>query len=270
MMNEKSLLFIKDIVVSIAIVGIILAALWAYTGQFPHSPMVVVTSESMTHDNPPFGRIGTIDPGDLVLVKKINGKDDVITRGRKGNPHTKHYTYGDYGDVIIYIPDKNHDGKMDEGATPIIHRAICWIQKNPDGTYTVEEYDLYNVTSITIKDKDFTIENYRPKHSGFITKGDHNKAADQSPYGGLSTPVKPEWIIGKARGEIPWFGLIKLIFFGNEGVHGESDWVRIGNAYAPKDEWICLGISLFVIIGIPTIWDAYNFYKKWKSKKPRL
>ncbi len=267
-MKQKALLFIRDMVLSVAIVGIILAALWAYTGQFPDSPMVVVTSGSMMHDNSPFGRIGTIDPGDLVLVKKINGKDDVITRGATYAPHTNHKTYGDYGDVIIYIPDRNGDGIADKGTTPIIHRAICWVEKNPDGTYTVEEYDLYNVSSITIQE--LGIYDYKPPHSGFITKGDHNSVADQRSNGFLSTPVRPEWIIGKARGEIPWFGLIKLMIFGNGAGYTGPDAVRIGKAVAPKDEWICLGISLLIVIGIPTAWDIYNWYRRWRSKKLKL
>ena len=271
-LKEKALPMIRDVVFAIAIVGLLLAILWGYTGQFPHSPMVVVTSGSMMHEDAPFGRIGTIDPGDLVLVKKIHWKDDVITRGPSYAPTTKHKTYGDYGDVIIYIPDRNGDGIADKDATPIIHRAICWVQVNPDGTYTIEEYGLYNVSSITISE--LGLSNYKPPHNGFITKGDHNPSADQATRQGslpaISTPVKPEWIIGKARGEVPWFGLIKLVFFGDENIQGEPGWVRIGNAVAPKDEWICLGISLFILIGIPTIWDAYKFYKKWKSEKLRL
>lgn len=267
-MKEKTILFIRDIILSIAVVCIILAALWAYTGQFPHSPMVVVTSGSMMHENSPFGRIGTIDPGDLVLVKKIRGKDDVITRGPSYAPATRHKTYGDYGDVIIYVPDRDGDGRADKYATPIIHRAICWVEKNPDGSYTVKEYNLTNVSLITIAE--LGIYNYKPPHSGFITKGDHNKVADQRANGYLSTPVKPEWIIGKARGEIPWFGLIKLIFFGNGNGYNGKDAVRIGRAVAPKDEWICLGIALLIIVGIPTAWDIYNLYKNWKSRKLRL
>ena len=266
-LSPKTVLLIRDILISISIVGILLAALWGYTGQFPDSPMVVVTSSSMMHEDAPFGKIGTIDPGDLVLVKKIKGKDDIETRGPSKNPSTNHKTYGDYGDVIIYVPDRNKDGEKDENATPIIHRAICWVQKNADGTYTVEEYGIYNKPSINIEE--LNLYGYKPPHSGFITKGDHNFVIDQS-NGGISTPVKPEWIIGKARGEIPWFGLIKLIIFGNEGGYDGPDGVRIGNAVAPKDEWICLGISSLIIIGLPTGWDIYNFYKKWKSKKLRL
>ncbi|MBC7129290.1 MAG: S26 family signal peptidase [Thermoplasmatales archaeon] len=256
MEREKILSFIREIIVAVAFICIILIILWGYTGQFPHSPMVVVTSSSMMHSDASFGKIGTIDPGDLVLVKKAK---DIVTReeGREKG----YITYRDYGDVIIYYPNGN------KNATPIIHRAICWVEKNKDGTYTVEEYGIYNQQSITIPELE--LRNYKPPHSGFITKGDNNgNLSDQATE--LSLPVKPEWVLGKARGEIPWFGLIKLIIFGNENGYNGNDAVWIGKAVAPRDEWICLGISLFVIIGIPSIWDGYNYYKKWKLKKLRL
>ena len=261
--DEKYLLFIRDILISVAIVGLILAALWGYTGQFPHSPMVVVTSGSMMHDDAPFGRIGTIDPGDLVLVKKVYGRGDVVTRGARDNPTTKHRTYGDYGDVIIYYPMGNTD------RVPIIHRAICWVEKNDDGTYTVKEYGIYNASSITISE--LHLSNYKPENSGFITKGDHNEYPDQIPNGGIcAQPVKVDWIVGKARGEIPWFGLIKLMIFGNGQAYSGSDARTVGKAVAPLDEWICLGISLIIIIGIPTGWDAYTYIKKRREKSDKF
>ncbi len=271
-LQEKTIMLIREIILAIAIVGIILAALWAYTGQFPHTPMVVVTSSSMMHENEPFGRIGTIDPGDLVLVKKVYSRNDIITRGDPLNPHTKHKTYGDYGDVIIYYPNG------DKSSTPIIHRAICYIERNPNGTYDIEEYGIHNAKSINLVELGLALpyhssyENYKPPHSGFITKGDNNNECDQA--GGLSSPVKLEWIVGKARGELPWFGLIKLIFPpGNtEGQWGYSgkDAVRIGYAVAPKDEWICLGISLFFIIVVPSSQDIYNFIKDWRKKRAQI
>lgn len=262
-LSQKQLLLIRDVFISIGIVGIILAALWGYTGQFPDSPMVVVTSGSMMHDDSPFGKIGTIDPGDLVLVKKISGKDDVTTRGSLDNQISKHRTYGDRGDVIIYYPMGNRD------RVPIIHRAICWVEVNKIGSYTVEEYELYNVSSITISD--LRLNNYRPKNDGFITKGDNNEYPDQIPNGGIcEQPVHPDWIVGKARGELPWFGLIKLIFFGNSVGYEGTDAVKVGKAIAPRDEWICLGLSLLIIIGVPTGWDIFNYYKKRKSQKFRL
>lgn len=259
-MKEKIFLLVRDIIVAIAIVGIILAALWAYTGQFPDTPMVVVTSGSMMHDNTPYGRIGTIDPGDLVLVKNVDREDDVKTRGKEGESLTDHRTYGDYGDVVIYYPMGN------EKRTPIIHRAICWVERNSDGTYDVEEYDIHDTSAITIGE--LHLVNYRPSHSGFITKGDNNELPDQYPNGGIcEQPVKVEWLIGKARGELPWFGLIKLMIYGNEGVSAENGWVKVGNAVAPKDLWVCLGLSLLAIAAIPISLDVYDYYKKRKSEE---
>ncbi|KAA0001940.1 MAG: S26 family signal peptidase [Thermoplasmata archaeon] len=267
-LSQKTLLLIRDILISVGIVGIILAALWGYTGQFPQSPMVVVTSGSMMHDGEPYpeasyGKIGTIDPGDLVLVKKINDRTDVIPRGALGNPDTKHRTYREYGDVIIYYPMGNKE------RVPIIHRAICWVEVNGDGTYTVEAYGIERAESITIEE--LHLNGYKPQNSGFITKGDNNEYPDQIPSGGIcEQPVKVDWIVGKARGEIPWFGLIKLMIFGNGMGYDGPDAVKVGNAVAPKDEWVCLGLSMLLLIGLPTGWDAYNYYKKWKSEKLRL
>ena len=191
--NEKVLLTIRDVLAAVAIVGILLAALWAYTGQFPNTPMVVVTSGSMMHADAPYGKIGTIDPGDLILVKKISGRDDVITRGARNNPMTHHRTYGDYGDVIIYYPMGNKE------RTPIIHRAICWVEYR-GGKYTVKEYGIENASTISISE--LHLFDYEPTNSGFITKGDNNELPDQYSSGGIcAQPVKPEWIIGKARGE---------------------------------------------------------------------
>jgi len=259
-MRQKVLLTIRDVVAAVAIVCIILAALWAYTGQFPSTPMVVVTSGSMMHDDASYGRIGTIDPGDLVLVKKISGREDVLPRGASGNPATGHRTYGDYGDVVIYYPMGNQD------RTPIIHRAICWVEVNPDGTYTVEEYGIESANSITISE--LHLSNYRPSNSGFITQGDHNQLPDQYPNGGISRePIKPEWMLGKARGEMPWFGMIKLMIYGNQGVNADQSWVKVGNAVAPKDIWVCLGLSLLAIAAVPISLDGYEYYKKKKKEE---
>ncbi len=270
--------YARDITIAITIVAVILAALWAYTGQYPNTPMVVVTSQSMMHQHEPFGRIGTIDPGDLVLVKKVTSRADIQTRGNSSSPATKLKTYGDYGDVIIYYP------MGDKRKTPIIHRAICWIEKNGD-KYSVEEYNIHDANAVTIPE--LHIYNYRPEHSGFITKGDNNEYPDEMPNGGIcEQPVEMSWIVGKARGEIPWFGLIKLIFPpgnihepGGPGYTGK-DAVVIWNAVAPADEWICLGLSLFVIIVLPSSKDIYisskkifkKISEKWKerSNKPRL
>jgi signal peptidase len=255
----------KDILIAILIVIIILSSLWAYTGQFPSSPMVVVTSGSMMHNSGSYGRIGTIDPGDLVLVKAVDNREDVKTRGESNEPTTAYKSYGDYGDVIIYRPMGNRN------RTPVIHRAICWIECNGN-KYTVKEYGIINGSAINIPE--LKLSNYRPKHSGFITMGDNNdNTCDQS--GNIcEQPVKPKWIIGKARGELPWFGLIKLSLVGNPDYRPDSDplyekygSMKIFKAVAPSDIWACLGISIAVIIAIPVSLDIYGYYKRKEYEK---
>lgn len=262
MMQGKKLGIFGDVLMALAIVGIILAVLWIYTGQFPSTPMVVVTSGSMMHPDVPYGRIGTIDPGDLVLVKKIDNQDDIETRGRSTDPYSDHKSYGDYGDVIIYYPMGNED------TTPIIHRAICWVEYNGDGTYSVPAYGISHESSVNIPELRLTNNHF--SHSGFITMGDNNNnIADQA--GNIcQEPVKTEWIIGEAKGELPWFGLIKLMIYGNPNARPLGDWVKVGNAVAPKDLWVCLGLSMLIIIAIPVCLDYLEYHRQKKKRQKQL
>ena len=180
--KEGHIPIIRDIVIAFLILFIIMVALWGYTGQpFPQAPLVVIESGSMMHKDAPFGKIGTIDPGDLVLVVAVHSKADIVTYKEAKNGEKSCFTYGNYGDVLIYRPDTNGDGSvtdyLDKGRTPIIHRAICWVEYNKDTKlYTVREYGIINATSITIEK--LGLENYKPKWSGFITKGDNNPVCD--------------------------------------------------------------------------------------------
>jgi hypothetical protein len=83
-------------------------------------------------------------------------------------------------------------------------------------------------------------------HGGFITLGDNNRGVvDQSSIGGVCwRPVQDDWINGVARGEIPWFGLIKLY------VNGQASQVPI-----PSNSQTNLLISLGLIIGVPIAID---------------
>ena len=260
--NEKISL-IRDIVVALLVVLIILMALWAYTGQWFAAPMVAIESGSMMHEDEPFGRLGTIDAGDMVLLVKVNGKDEIITRGSNLNGEMAkgteggHRTYGAHGDVIIYRKYGNFDEDQ------IIHRAMCWIEYHEEyDSYTVEEWLLYNVTSVTISD--LGLKNYKPSHSGFITQGDNpitNNRCDQA--GGIcSEPIKPEWITGKARSELPWIGTINLLF--NDLVTGgfwdESEEITVHNV--PSDCIICLVVLIAALISIPISLDVYDYYRR--------
>ena len=79
-------------------------------------------------------------------------------------------------------------------------------------------------------------------HSGYVTMGDNNSPIyDQKPSGYML--VKPEWVVGKAFGELPWFGLIKLTITGE--IRGD----------APPNSWTNLIISIIIILGIPLFID---------------
>jgi signal peptidase len=257
--NEK-ISIIRDILVAFLVVFIILIILWSYTGQWFGAPMVAIESGSMMHLDEDFGRIGYIDAGDMVLLVKVNNKSDILTRGSDfGGEKAKgiggFQSYGDFGDVVIY---KKY-GRTDEDQ--IIHRAICWVEVNEDNTYSVPEYGLFDVNSISINE--LGLITYRPSHSGFITQGDNpitNDRCDQA--GGIcSEPIKPEWITGKARFELPWIGTINLLF--NDIISG-SFWnnneITVYNV--PIDSIICLVILIIIIISIPIILDIYDYKRK--------
>jgi signal peptidase len=258
--DNSKISLIRDIFVALLLVLIILTVLWAYTGQWFGAPMVAIESGSMMHENEPFGRIGTIDAGDMVLLVKVNSLSDVVTQGAKDS---NNFYYGDYGDVIIYRP------YGDENLDQIIHRAMCWVEYNEDSeTYTVKEYGLYNVSSVTIPRLGLnkwvhpTVgHNGEPitPHSGYITEGDNNDYSDQ--VGGIcDQPIKLEWISGKARGELPWIGTLNLLF--NDITGGKN---TVGNV--PSDSIICLIILIIVLISIPISLDLYSYYKEKKEKK---
>jgi len=262
--NEKISL-IRDIVVALLVVLLILTILWSYTGQWFDAPMVAIESGSMMHKDEPFGRLGFIDAGDMVLLVKVNVKDDILTRGyeysgemAKGEGGFQ--SYGDYGDVIIYRKYGNTEEDQ------IIHRAMCWIEYHKEyNTYSVDEWGINNESSITISE--LGLNKYKPSHSGFITKGDNpitNDRCDQA--GGIcNEPIKPEWITGKARFELPWIGTINLLF--NDLISGSLwDSHKEATIYnVPSDSVICLIILIVVLVSIPITFDIYEYYRKNKK-----
>jgi signal peptidase len=237
-MSRKAEMFslLQDVIIAIIVVVIVLGSLWAYGGRWP--PMVVVESESMQHSHDE-SSVGVIDTGDLTLVRTLERSGGVTTwvEGRK----TGYERYDDFGDVIVY-----HKNGLRE-TTPIIHRALVRVVWNETGSgYDVPSLGVLHCTTFfkiegltsyhngyretidlqvnvqTIINNFATNPSVDP-HDGIITKGDHNRDVDQATLpawngaGGrppgisnLVEPVKDGWIVGVARGEIPWFGLIKL------------------------------------------------------------
>jgi signal peptidase len=267
---SPGMLFLRDAGIALIFVASVLLAMYAYTGLWP--PLVVVESDSMMHSEDNVSHLGAIDTGDMVLVKDVDSPDDIITYME--GVVNGHRTYGDFGDVIVY--KKNGD----DGVTPIIHRAMVYLEANPNGSYRCEALkdapaDKWSVTgdddawdyltsSLTIyhvgyRDVSVTInialiltDQHGDLADGFITKGDHNTNIDQA-YRATAIPVDIDWVVGKARGEIPWFGLLKLWF--TDSLKSE----------APENSVHNLWISIAVIVIVPIVIDVVLTYRVRKK-----
>ena len=226
----------RELLSAVAVVMAVFLLAWGYTGNWP--PMVVIESGSMEHDDNPlypepgFTHIGAIDTGDLVLVKSA-GRDDIVTY--LAGKQQGYERYGDYGDVIIYYKNGlrgvcSAGASLDEAecnrqdgewtpATPVIHRAMAWVEVRDNGSYYLPEVDMEFANGKLVL-AEIGLPPGAPlteiTQSGYITKGDSvgNRHPDQLTHrdllGQQVQPVQPGDIVGMARGELPWFGLIKL------------------------------------------------------------
>jgi signal peptidase len=268
---------LKEILVALIIIGIIIVILVAYTNFWP--PIMVIESNSMMHDED--SSIGTLDVGDIVLIKSISNRNDIktyVTGSRTG-----YKNYNSYGDVIFF----NKNGL---GSTPVIHRPIVWIEYNSSGknnikgyedmgSFDVPELELYDTMVIRIPNyelrpknltvnlnhilKNFKSDNIKP-HGGFITKGDNNDMIDQSSLrdseGRLVRPIKMDWVIGKAEGEIPWLGLINMYLTGGFSKTGQEP---------PPNSVNMLILTVIIIIIIIVIIHIF-FIKRERIKRRKF
>ena len=273
----------RDILSAFLIVLVIIGLVYAYTSLWP--PLVVIESKSMQHASDQ-SFVGVIDTGDLVLVKDINTPEDFRTyvEGRASG----YSTYGDYGDVLIF-----HNSPATED-TPIIHRCLLWADYSPSNqTYRIRGLDAltygkdwtstkgpdnrsfsgpdritflevgYGRRSLEVPVSQFEKPGGGPR-SGFVSFGDHNvgSGAAQTDVGSWGL-IRLEWVVGVARGEIPWFGLLKLTF-NPSGDRGSccSVW---GDHLAPANSWSSLLISVIALIAVPITIDFGLAY--WESRR---
>ena len=275
---------------SLLLAGIVFAAIlggiFTYARTWP--PMVSVESGSMQHSDTE-SMIGAIDTGDIVLVQAVYSRADVVTylEGRAGG----HGTYGDFGDVIVFRNPANL------GGTVFIHRAIAYVLWNATaGAYDVpdlgrlpeEDWDAFLPGGAPTQDtagiarfilyragwaRDLTVffnltEGDRSiavggQRDGFLTMGDHNAYTTITKFDRWVIPV--DFVIGRARGELPWFGLIKLTLF-REGT-GCCEWW--GSTHpdrgAPANSWFGLNVSLGLLVGTPL---AFTLLEVYLSRHP--
>jgi signal peptidase len=253
--------FLFDFIGALIILLLLIGTLYTYTGNWP--PLVVVQSGSMQHSDTE-SSVGVIDTGDLVFVKKVDDTSRIVTyvEGKQKGQSS----YDAYGDVIIFKPNGN------SSKTAIIHRAVILLVWNGT-TYnvTTERGGSFDIPSLGLLNKrgSIVLDSYewprelrsrtlvinlsniidkfreydREPHGGYLTKGDDNNIVDQTTDFGGDTrwlePVEEDWVIGRSVGEIPWFGLIKLILEGNK------EW--------PSNSMRNLVIAFVVIISLPFV-----------------
>lgn len=221
-----------DVLIAVSLVASIFLTMFGFSGNWP--PLVVIESKSMQHSESE-SYIGTMDTGDLVMIQKVERLSDIKTylEGER----TDYSIYGAFGDVVIYWREG------DKSLTPIIHRPVLYLLANDDQSFSAPE--IRNLTQGVDFDfldggdswdhlqHDIIIHHYghrdadldipieliigfmqtrgMPLHDGFVTKGDYNSEVDQR-LGIMKTrePVPFDWIAGRAVGEIPWVGIVKL------------------------------------------------------------
>jgi len=198
--NEKRnewVTFAYDVVSSVLAVVLVGVLLFAVSGVWP--PMVAIESPSMTPN---------MQTGDLVFVmdeQRFPGEEahEGVVTARVGSD-TEHRKFGRPGDVIVYNPNGN------TGQTPIIHRAMFWVEKG-ENWYEKANRQSVGRYSECGETTDEALPNCPAPHDGFITKGDANGVYDQAQGStGLSTPVKPAWVVGTAELRVPRLGCIRL------------------------------------------------------------
>lgn len=275
----------RDFVYIALAVGALFGGLYLYTGVWP--PVVVVESNSMMHvdaqeynqhtgkaygEGVGFGRLGTLDPGDLVLIKEVDGFEEIETFA-----HSRATHYGDRGDVIAF--------QATGGEQPtVVHRAMTFVRVSGEGrnlTYTVDwtnewpepddadcfrdpEYVCrFGIGGVTIEP--LGIVDQRFLGPGIITQGDNaatNPGADQSRTGDQATALNPQPVVtqqitGVVRGELPAIGLLKLAFSGdtvlNAQIQEHPYFLRIGNMVAPVDLWLLLLGEIATLSAAPVL-----------------
>lgn len=269
--SKRTFKSLRDTLTGLAVAALLLGGMYvASDGAWP--PLLAVESGSMMHptSQTPYGRFGTIDVGDVLLVRSVD-PDDIRTWA-EGGPDR----YGRPGDVIVFARDGNREN------VSIVHRAMARVDviRHEDGGSTYVVHWLHG-QQLTFGDEGiylpelgfseahgFTPANgYKPRYAGFITKGDNPSTNAPSDQAGAKAPlVDPTWIEGRAHGEVPWLGLTRLIFAEqtNPQIVG---WERVGNAFAPVDLWTCYFVTLAVIVLVPLTWDTIRLWRRHRARR---
>lgn len=267
-MNRGSKILIA--IVGILFLSVIAGYAYIHATSGLDSPLSVIMSSSMQHDNDR-SQLGVIDTGDVMVIKSPS---KVTIQSYVEATNTGYKTFGDYGSVIIY--------ERGDDINPCIHRAIIWLEYNGNGTWSAESlkdykgqwsctsgtdyrnlYGTLEFTDITQSGKNPRINlDLLGKKSGYLTMGDNpvtNQGFDQY-IGIISHPIGTDDIRSVAVMEIPWMGVIKVAMTPNK----KSYLSHVPNSISSL-------IMLFVLV-FALIYCCDMFYskKELKQKKKKL
>ncbi len=182
---------LRELAISAGVVLLVAALLFGVSGVWP--PLVAVVSDSMEPQ---------IMTGDLVfVVDNDRFVHDAAVAGTGVVPADRgedvgHEAVDRPGDVIIFAPNGNG------GTMPIIHRAHLWVEEGENW------YPRADPAFVGSADSCGELDQCPAPNAGFITHGDNNGLYDQIRED--NRPVKPDWVVGRARLRIPYLGRIRL------------------------------------------------------------
>ena len=154
---EGPLMWLREMLSSVAIVLLIGAILFAVSGVWP--PMVAVESPSMEPNMNTGDLVFVTEPGRLAPDVSDN-EIGVVTH--EAGEESGYRTFGDYGSVVIYQPP----GRQ---ASPIIHRAMFHVEEG-ENWYDRADDRYHNADGCA------ELRNCPAPHAGFVTLGDIENA----------------------------------------------------------------------------------------------
>lgn len=251
----------------------VLGGLTAYARVWP--PIVVIESGSMQHGNE-VSSLGIADTGDIVIMQAGLSPQDIVTyvEGRARG----YSTYGDYGDIILFqrpseallvihrpilrLLWNDTGGGFDVPSLLELERGADWESNEPMplGLKVGDTLTIHNATF-----QDLSIQLFI---SGFVSQVVAQRCTSENPcyvtMGDNNAPnydrslVRHSWVVARARGELPWMGLIKLVLGGT---------YRVGDERVPANSWTWLGVVVLLLIGVPVVLDVVRL-KRRRGRRP--
>ena len=136
--------------------------------------------------------------------------------------------------------------------------------------YNAGYYDCKRMAHANVEPY-LVVWNWQPKHSGIVTLGDNNQCSvDQGGLvvngssgihsaSGVAGPVREDWLVGVAGGEIPWLGTVKLMLSGADSP---------GTQYVPGSSFLFLAMVIGGIIFAPVGLEV--MLKKIMQESPEM